>query len=90
MVAETRRIMISLSQKLLNEVDRLAQEENVNRSQFVREAMQMYILERRKKALRERLKEGYQRMAAINLVLAEEGSDEELLDKYERQLAEAE
>ena len=89
-MAETKRIMISLPDKLLCEVDRIVEEENGNRSQFVREAMQMYILERKKEVLREKLKDGYQRMAALNLVLAEEGSDEELLDHYERQLAEAE
>lgn len=89
-MAETKRIMISLPHKLLAEVDRIVEEENGNRSQFVREAMQMYILERKKQILREKLKEGYQRMAALNLLLAEEGTDDELLEKYERQLAEAE
>ncbi len=89
-MSQTKRIMISLPNRLLEEVDRVVQEENGNRSQFVREAMQMYVLERKKQDLREKLKDGYQRMAALNLVLAEEGSDEKLLDHYERQLAEAE
>ncbi len=89
-MAQTKRIVVSLPKNLLQEVDRVVQEENSNRSQFVRDAMQMYILEHRKEVLRERLKNGYQKMAALNLVLAEEGSDEQLLDHYERQLAEAE
>ncbi len=89
-MSETKRIMVSLPRKLLTEVDQLIQEENGSRSKFVREAMQMYITEKKRQLMRERLREGYQRMATINLILAEEGSDEELLESYERELAEAE
>ncbi|NLY10243.1 MAG: ribbon-helix-helix protein, CopG family [Firmicutes bacterium] len=82
--------MVSVPNKLLLEVDKLVKEENGNRSQFVREAIQHYILERKKRLLRERLKEGYQRMAALNLVLAEEGAGMDPLEEYEKELAEAE
>lgn len=89
-MSQTKRIMVSVPNKLLQEVDRAVQEDKINRSQFVREAMQLYIRERKKSALRNELKDGYQRMAALNLILAEEGSDDKLLDQYESQLAEAE
>lgn len=89
-MTRTRRIMISVPSNLLKEVDKAVKEENGNRSQFIREAIQMYILERKKCMLREKLKDGYQRMAALNLIIAEEGSDEITLDHYERELAEAE
>ncbi len=89
-MSETKRIMVSVPNKLLLEVDKLVKEENGNRSQFVREAIQHYILERKKRLLRERLKEGYQRMAALNLVLAEEGAGMDPLEEYEKELAEAE
>ncbi len=89
-MTQTRRIMISLPHQLLQEVDRVVEEEHANRSQLVREAMQMYIWERRRQTLREKLKDGYQRMAALNLVLAEEGSDDRALDHYESHLVEAE
>ncbi len=89
-MSETKRIMVSVPNKLLLEVDKLVKEENGNRSQFVREAIQLYILERKKRLLRERLKEGYQRMAALNLVLAEEGAGMDPLEEYEKELAEAE
>ena len=90
MVADTKRIMIYVPEHLLVEVDAIVREERINRSEFVREAMKMYIIERRKKVLRERLIEGYQLMADLNLLLAEEGTDDESLEYYERQLAEAE
>jgi CopG family transcriptional regulator/antitoxin EndoAI len=89
-VAQNKRIVVSVPNKLLQEVDRVVQEGNGNRSQFIREAVQMYILHRKRSVLREQLKKGYQAMAGLNLLLAEEGSDEQLLDYYERQLAEAE
>lgn len=89
-MAQNRRIVVSVPNKLLKEVDQVVQEGNGNRSQFIREAVQMYILHRKRASLREQLKSGYQTMAAINLLLAEEGTDEQLLDQYERQLAEAE
>jgi len=82
--------MISVPNRLLEEVDRVVKEENGNRSQIIGEAVKMYILERKRLSLREELKDGYQTMAAINLRLAEEGTDEQLLDQYESQLAEAE
>jgi len=90
-LAQTKRIMISVPNKLLQEVDQVVQEGNGNRSQFIREAVQMYILHRKRATIREQLKYGYQNMADINLLLAEEDSDDDqLLDHYERLLAEAE
>lgn len=87
-VADKQRVMIYLSRELLSEVDEICHQERLNRSQIVREAMRMYIMERSKRILREQLKEGYQRMADLNLMLAEEYSCDEIFD-YERQLAEA-
>lgn len=71
-MAELKRIMISIPNNLLQEVDGIAEVEQLSRSQFIREAMQLYIEDRRKKALYDSMKRGYQEMAAINLSLAEE------------------
>jgi CopG family transcriptional regulator/antitoxin EndoAI len=89
-VTDTKRIMIYVPEHLLVEMDTIVREERINRSEFVREAVRMYIIERRKQVLRERLIEGYQLMADLNLLLAEEGTEDESLEYYERQLAEAE
>ncbi|NMB38645.1 MAG: CopG family transcriptional regulator [Firmicutes bacterium] len=89
-MTQNKRIMISVPNKLLKEVDRVVKEENGDRSQIISEAVKVYILERKRLNLREKLKDGYQIMAAINLKLAEEGTDEQLLAQYESQLAEAE
>lgn len=81
-MAELRRIMISIPNSLLQEVDGIIAMEKLSRSQFVREAMRLYIEERKRKAVRDMMKKGYQEMAGINLALAEEGLliDAELFD----------
>ena len=72
-MAELRRIMISIPNNLLQEVDGIVAMEKLSRSQFVREAMRQYLEERRRKAARDMMRRGYEEMAAINLLLAEEG-----------------
>ena len=71
-MAETKRIMISLPQNLLTEVDGVVANEQRTRSEFIREAMKLYLQERRKRQIRERMQEGYREMARLNLSLANE------------------
>lgn len=81
-VADLKRIMISIPHSLLQEVDGIIASEKRNRSEFVREAMRLYIEERKRKEARENMRRGYLEMAKINLVLAEEGlmADGDLLE----------
>jgi len=72
-VAELKRIMISIPNSLLQEVDGIVAVDKLSRSQFIREAMRLYIEDRKRKAVRDIMKRGYQEMAVINLSLAEEG-----------------
>ncbi|KAF1085465.1 Antitoxin EndoAI [Sporotomaculum syntrophicum] len=71
-MAQVKRIMISLPDYLLTEIDCIAAAEKQNRSEFVREAMKLYLAERRRQILREQMKKGYVEMATINLSLAVE------------------
>ena len=91
-MAELKRIMISIPNSLLQEVDGLIAGEKLSRSQFVREAMRLYIEERKRKAVRDMMRKGYQEMAIINLALAEEGltADVEVYDMMPSFLAERE
>ena len=50
-VQNTKRIMISLPDYLLQEVDGVAEKENSNRSELIRQAMRLYLLERKKRVL---------------------------------------
>jgi CopG family transcriptional regulator/antitoxin EndoAI len=71
-VSNTKRIMISIPQHLLQEVDGVVKKENSNRSELIRQAMKMYLRERKKRHIRETMKKGYQEMANINLHMASE------------------
>lgn len=81
-MAELRRIMISIPNTLLQEIDGIIAMDKLSRSQFVRDAMRLYIEERKRKAVRDMMKKGYQEMAVINLTLAEEGLMEDI-DTFE-------
>ncbi|MCC5909078.1 MAG: ribbon-helix-helix protein, CopG family [Clostridiaceae bacterium] len=91
-MADSKRIMISLPESLLKEVDNIVSIEETNRSEFVREAMKLYIREKNKIKLREKMKRGYQEMASINLAMAEAGlsMDVSSLEDYEAEIAECE
>lgn len=67
-----KRIMVSIPAPLLKEFDSLVAGEDGNRSEFVRQAMRLFIAERKRREIRERLIQGYQEMAQLNLHLAEE------------------
>ena len=90
MLSGVKRIMISIPESLLKEVDGLASNEQRNRSEFIREAMKLYILELKRKRIREQMKKGYQEMAQINLYLADENYEveNEVQEYFEDSLAE--
>lgn len=68
----TKRIMISLPQHLLQEVDGVVEKEKSNRSELIRQAMSLYLKERKKRFIRETMQKGYMEMAKINLKMASE------------------
>jgi CopG family transcriptional regulator / antitoxin EndoAI len=76
-LAETKRIMISLPHNLLEEVDDIVATEKRTRSDFIREAMRLYLAEREKQQIRERMQRGYMEMAKLNLRLANEAFEVE-------------
>ena len=91
-MSQLKKVLITVPDSLLEAVDSAAKVENINRSEFVREAMKMYLSERRKHTRKEQLKKGYQQMAEINLSLAEVyfDAEEEAFSSYEEKLAECE
>ncbi len=76
-MSETKRIMISLPDNLLDEVDGIVATEERTRSEFIREAMRLYLQERKKRQIRERMQKGYIEMARLNLNLANEALEAE-------------
>jgi CopG family transcriptional regulator/antitoxin EndoAI len=68
----SKRIIISISDMLLSEVNSFTAIENCNRSELVREAIKFYLNERKKELMIEQMKKGYLEMAPINLTIASE------------------
>lgn len=92
-MGELKRIMITVPAALLQEVDGMvALEKGKNRSEFVREALHRFLEDRKRRELRDRMKNGYLEMAGINLQLAEEGlpTEEDVAEVVQTYLAEAE
>lgn len=87
-MSNLKKIIISLPEILLTQVDNLAGEQSKNRSELIREALNFYLEEQNKKKIRQELIQGYREMGEINLVLSEEGIGADLADieQYETKL----
>lgn len=71
MTEECRRIVITVPNSLIDDVDTLADADGLNRSEVLSKALKEYINRRKAKLLRQQLKNGYKDMAAINIEWAE-------------------
>ena len=82
--------MISLPESLLAEVDGIVTLEKRNRSEFIREAINSILLERRKQGIREQMRRGYLEMAQLNLAIAKELylTEQEVVHYYEETIME--
>ncbi len=91
-MSQLKKVLITVPEPLLEEVDSVCKGENSNRSEFVRQAMKCYLKEKRKRALKSELARGYQEMADINLELSDAyfGLEEEQFSGYEEKLSECE
>ncbi len=89
---QLKKILITLPDSLLREVDSIAEAANISRSKLIRDAMKLYIDTEKKAEIKEKMKKGYQEMGEINLRLAEMcfEADSVQLCRYEEKLAECE
>lgn len=86
----SKKIIVSVPENLLAEMDQMGVAESKNRSEIIREAIKLYLGERRKKLLKEQLRKGYIEMGDINIKIAEENytMDQETLQGCLQKLAE--
>ena len=77
----SKRIIVTVSESLLLEVDNITNIECKNRSEIVREAIKFYLGERKRILAMEQMKKGYLEMSEINLRLASKslGVEEEAM-----------
>ncbi|HHT26652.1 MAG TPA: ribbon-helix-helix protein, CopG family [Firmicutes bacterium] len=83
-MSKFRRITVSLPDGLLAELDQKIEGGKYNRSEFIREGLEYYMAELKRRSLAE----GYAAMAALNLEIAQENPDD--LSEYEQALSEGE
>ena len=69
-MARLKKILISLPDSLLDELDAMVDSQQVNRSELIREAMRFYLKEKKRVEMSARMKKGYEEMAEINLEIA--------------------
>jgi CopG family transcriptional regulator/antitoxin EndoAI len=72
MPESSEEIKVKLPQHLIQEIDGMARMDNLNREDFLNQAVSTYLKERSKRQIREAMRQGYMEMAKINLNLASE------------------
>jgi len=91
-MGETKKILVSLPDSLLREVDKIVAMEKKNRSEFIRESMKLYLREKNRIKIRRQMEVGYQEMGTLNRAFAEEAveADTRVFNEYEDHLSECE
>ena len=91
-MSQLKKVLITVPENLLKQVDTLVDKEKTNRSEFVREAMKLYLKEKKRLLLRSQMEKGYQEMAEINLAVSEMyfDAENEVFSALEEKLAECE
>lgn len=69
---DMQEILISLPHSLVVEIENFIQQENINRNEFIHQAIKTHLRERKQRQIRESMRRGYMEMAKINLSIASE------------------
>lgn len=89
-MSENKNIDISLPDKLVVEIDKIVKLEKTNRNEFLKQAINFYLTQKKNFLDSKRLKYGYVEMGEINLDISTNliHVDEEQLRNYEQILRE--
>lgn len=79
-MAETRRTDTNIKKDVFKDPNMMLPMEYKNMSDFIVDAMKLFIEEKKKRELIEKLKIGYKKMSILNLKLAEIGLEEDIRD----------
>lgn len=90
-MASSKRLVVNLSETLCNEFDRALNEDCKKRSEFIKEAIILYIEEKKRLSEFNEIINGYTEMAQLNIELSEIGfvNDMRELKEYEAKLSES-
>lgn len=91
-MSRQKKILISLPDTLLTDVDNLATSRKIDRSELIREATKSYMDKQKRASTEKSLKEGYIAMGDINIEIAELSLEADNIQQqsYEEKLAECE
>lgn len=90
-MSSSKRLVVNLSEALYNEFNKALEKDCKKRSEFIKEAIIVYIEEKKRLNLIEEMKKGYMEMAQLNLEISEMGftNDVNELLEYEVKLSES-
>lgn len=91
-MSKHKKILLTLPDDLLSEIDKLIDGASISRSEFIREGLRFYIQNQKKENIRKLLEKGYREVGALNLQIAEEciAADNLQLENYLEMLSECE
>jgi CopG family transcriptional regulator/antitoxin EndoAI len=89
-MSNSKRLVVNLSETLYNELNKVLQEDCKKSSEFIREAIILYIKEKKRLNI-SAMEKGYKEMAQLNLEFAEMGFASDMKDfkEYEAKLSES-
>ncbi|AND86028.1 CopG family transcriptional regulator [Clostridium tyrobutyricum] len=90
-MSNSKRLVVNLSERLYDEFNAALKEDCKKRSEFIREAIILYIKEKKRLNIISEMERGYKEMAQLNLEFAEMGfaCDIRELKEYEAKLSES-
>ncbi|MBA5850707.1 CopG family transcriptional regulator [Clostridium sp. cel8] len=90
-MSNSKRLVVSLSETLYDEFNRALKEDCKKRSEFIRDAIILYIKEKKRLNNIALMERGYREMAQLNLEFAEMGFARDIKEfkEYEAKLSES-
>ncbi len=90
-MSTSKRLVVNLSETLYSEFNKALEKDCKKRSEFIREAIILYIEEKKKLNYIDDMKQGYLEMAELNLEIAGMGFEIDIKDfkEYEVKLSES-
>lgn len=91
-MSKNKKILLTLPEDLLSEIDKLIDSASISRSEFIRDGIRFYIQNQKKENIRKALQKGYEEVGMVNLQIAEEClmADNLQLENYLEMLSECE
>ncbi|MFW6294355.1 MAG: CopG family transcriptional regulator [Halanaerobium sp.] len=91
-LSKFKKLKIELPEYLIEEIELYCKQNNEKKSQFLSQAVKLYLRERKKEEVRSHLRDGYKKMAGLNQQLADEGLSSDCYSYlcYEQRLVECE